>query len=202
MSKSAVCSFFEIDESDQSKAVCKLCSSKISRGGTNSSAYNTSNLIKHLKNRHNADYQKFTKASHRLSQPTLPQTLSRREKMLRDNPRAVKISAALTQFIALDDQPLSVLDNVGFRRLLNILEPRYEIPSRNYITDTAIPQLYDFVKEHVSSLLKDISAISFTCYFVMLFLFFIVKLYFCQAFGNLLQSVKKYTSDDNKRNSN
>ena len=82
--------------------------------------------------------------------------------MARDNPKAVKITQALTQFIALDDQPLSVVDNVGFRRLLNILDPRYEVPGRRYITETMLPNLHDFVKEHIHRLLCDMSAISLT----------------------------------------
>ena len=82
--------------------------------------------------------------------------------MARDNPKAVKITQALTQFIALDDQPLSVVDNMGFRRLLNILEPRYEVPGRRYITETMLPNLHDFVKEHIHCLLCDMSANSLT----------------------------------------
>ncbi|XP_038160178.1 zinc finger BED domain-containing protein 4-like [Cyprinodon tularosa] len=82
--------------------------------------------------------------------------------MSRDNPHAMKITEALTQYIALDDQPLSVVENIGFRRLLSVLEPRYEIPSRQYITDRELPKLYDLVKRHIQSLLQDVSAISLT----------------------------------------
>lgn len=53
--------------------------------------------------------------------------------MANDNPRTVKITEALTQFIALDDQLLSVTDNVGFWRLLNVLELKYNIPSHTHI---------------------------------------------------------------------
>ena len=38
--------------------------------------------------------------------------------MSRANPRAVKITEALAHCIAPGDQPLSVAENVGFRRLL------------------------------------------------------------------------------------
>ena len=82
--------------------------------------------------------------------------------MSKDNSRAIQITEALTHFITLDDQPLSVVDNVGFRRLLKVLEPRYEIPSRLYITDLMLPKVYDKVKNHVRSLVHDAEAISFT----------------------------------------
>ncbi len=58
--------------------------------------------------------------------------------MTRDNPRAKQITEVLTQFIVLDDQPLSVVDNVGFRRFVNVLEPKYEIPSRRHVTDIVL----------------------------------------------------------------
>lgn len=35
--------------SNEGKTDCELCSAKISRGGTTASSYNTSNMIKHLK---------------------------------------------------------------------------------------------------------------------------------------------------------
>lgn len=82
--------------------------------------------------------------------------------MSRENPQAVKITEALTHFITLDDQPLSVVENVGFRRLLSTLEPRYEIPSRSYITDVMVPKLFEDVKKNVRNLVKAASALSFT----------------------------------------
>lgn len=122
---SVVWKFFKVNDGDNSKADCKFCSAILSRGGAKSSSFNTSNLIKHLKNQHDAEFKQFANASASSGkQPTLRQTLEKREKMSRDNPRAVKITEALTHFIALDDQPLSIVDNLGFGRLVGVLEPR------------------------------------------------------------------------------
>ena len=82
--------------------------------------------------------------------------------MSKNNSRAIKITEALTHFIVLDDQPVSVVDNLGFRRFLDVLEPRYEMPSRPYITDVMLPKVYDKEKNHVRSLVRDAVAISFT----------------------------------------
>lgn len=121
---SAVWKFFKIDETNKRIADCKLCSAKISRGGSKVSSYNTSNLIKHLKMKHKTEHGEFTAVTSSCTQQlTLQQTLARREKFSMDNPRAKKISEVVTQFIVLDDQPLSIVDNVGFRRLMNLLEP-------------------------------------------------------------------------------
>ena len=71
-------------------------------------------------------------------------------------------AAAVCHFIALDDQPLSVVKDVGFRHLLSTLELRYEIPSRPYITDVMVPKVFDEVKKHVRNLVNEASALSFT----------------------------------------
>lgn len=159
---SAVWTHFKICDNDRSKAECKLCTGKVSRGGKESTSFNTSNLIKHLRTHHKPEYADFAKANAKPQQPTLTQVLEKREKMSRENPRAVKITEALTHFIALDDKPLSVAENEGFRRLLSTLEPRYEIPSRPYITDVMVPKLFDEVKKHVRNLVNEASALSFT----------------------------------------
>lgn len=62
------------------------------------------------------EYTEFAKTNARPEQPTLTQVLEKHRKMSTE---------ALTHFIALDDQPLSVVENVGFRCLLSILELRY-----------------------------------------------------------------------------
>lgn len=77
--------------------------------------------------------------------------------MPKDSQRATNITKALTEFTALDDQPLFVVDS-----LLNLLEPKYEIPSRRYITESALPKMHDFVKKHVKGMLQNITAFSFT----------------------------------------
>ena len=48
--------------------------------------------------------------------------------------------------IALDSQPISLVDDVGFCSLLNLLEPRYNITSRKYIDEKVIPQVFENVK--------------------------------------------------------
>ncbi|KAL1249064.1 hypothetical protein QQF64_022382 [Cirrhinus molitorella] len=158
----AIWEYFKLKDDDRSKAVCKIGTASVSRGGKQSISFNTSNLIKHLKTHHSAKYTEFTNASAKPQQRSLTEVFQKREKLSKDNPRSIKITEALTHFIALDDQPLSVVDNVGFRRLLGVLEPRYDIPSRPYITDVMLPKVYDEVKNHVRSLVHDATAISFT----------------------------------------
>lgn len=50
--RSVVWKYFEIDANDKCKALCKLCSRSVSRGGKNASSFGTSNLLAHLKSHH------------------------------------------------------------------------------------------------------------------------------------------------------
>ena len=47
--------------------------------------------------------------------------------------RSVCIYQKIGEFIALDCQPLSVVSDVGFVRLLKLLKSRYSIPSREIL---------------------------------------------------------------------
>ena len=43
-----------------------------------------------------------------------------------------------TEFIVLDAQPMSVVEDKGFRRLLEYFKPRHSLPSRKYFSKTGI----------------------------------------------------------------
>ena len=57
--------------------------------------------------------------------------------------------------IALDNEPFTIVDHIGFVRLMNLLEPCYQLPSDKYFSETLIPEMYHKVslnvKEGVSS---------------------------------------------------
>jgi len=56
----------------------------------------------------------------------------------RDHPSAIKIDRAIGKMIAIDIQPIQIVENKGFQFLLNQLEPRYKIPSRKYFTENVL----------------------------------------------------------------
>lgn len=57
-------------------------------------------------------------------------------------------------FMALDDQLFSVVENRAFRTLMNYLSPKYTIPSRRYFSDAALAELFNLMSCHTQSLLK------------------------------------------------
>lgn len=67
------------------------------------------------------------------------------------------ITKAVTNFLAKDMMPLSTVENVGFRKMMSVIDPRYELPGRKYFSRTAIPALYGEVRDRVEEQLKSVS---------------------------------------------
>ena len=47
--------------------------------------------------------------------------------------------------MVLDYQPLSVVTDVGFTKLLQTIKPMYIIPSRKYFTDNVLPKIKESI---------------------------------------------------------
>ncbi|KAK7877950.1 hypothetical protein WMY93_031399 [Mugilogobius chulae] len=140
---SAVWKYFQVDDKNVSIAKCELCKLGISRGGKEKAAFNTTNLIRHLKNKHPTQYNEFTQATQpRTSQPTLQDLFKKREKMPGDSAKAQTITAKVAQMIAMSDLPFAFVENPGFLMLMEHIEPRFEMPSRHYFTEKALPALH------------------------------------------------------------
>ena len=56
--KSAIWNFYSVGK-DSEFALCKTCGQKVSRGGTTIKTFNTSNLISHLKIKHQEEHADF-----------------------------------------------------------------------------------------------------------------------------------------------
>ena len=172
---SPVWSFFTVAEDDNAVTICKAYSARIARGGKKSSSFNTTNLIAHLKSRHrgeevfkeheavaaaastssdktNAVKTKATTA--RKSDVTILQSFEKSRLFARDSEKTKAINDKVMDFIALGDQPFSVVEDPSFRSLLAHLEPRYTLPSRRYFSDVSLPALYDVVATHIHNLIN------------------------------------------------
>ncbi|KAL6465735.1 hypothetical protein MHYP_G00258680 [Metynnis hypsauchen] len=53
--------------------------------------------------------------------------------------------------------PFTTVENVGFRKMMSVIDPKYELPGRRYFSHTAIPKLYGEVRERVEEQLKSAS---------------------------------------------
>ena len=183
--RSPVWEFFVVAE-DTKFAQCKKCMEFIARGGETTKSFNTSNLVYHLKMKRLEDFCRFltlkeTKESERKtlkkersekkSLGGLQQLmLQRREDLTTpwniNDARAIAIHKKLGEMIALDGQPISVVEVIGFINLVRSLEPRYKIPSRKYLTDSLFPRIITGVKAALNKKLHtpehDVKHCSFT----------------------------------------
>ncbi|XP_060077513.1 E3 SUMO-protein ligase ZBED1-like [Ylistrum balloti] len=83
-------------------------------------------------------------------------------KLKHDSNRAKMITKSIAEFFVQDLRPFSVVENIGFRRMINTLEPQYTIPSRQHFTDKIIPEMYDKVKSELLGDLEKAEAVSVT----------------------------------------
>lgn len=142
-------------EIDKTHAVCKMCRARIKYSG------NTTNLRAHLV-RHHEDLPLASNAK-RLNPSQLTLDKVQSPKLPPTSSRATKITQSVIYFICKDMRPLSVVENDGFRHMLTTLEPRYTIPSRQHITDTALPNLYKQVKATVLDAVGSAGRVALTC---------------------------------------
>ena len=75
---------------------------------------------------------------------------------------SLKITQYVAEMIALDNQPFSIVEDNGFKRLVEVLEPRYKLPSRQYFAEAAIPDMYQGVREAMLEFLDQVDYISCT----------------------------------------
>jgi hypothetical protein len=79
-----------------------------------------------------------------------------------DGTRAKQITEAIAKYIVLDMRPLDSINDTGFVRLINTLEPRYDIQSRTHITKTVLPKMYKELKEKLTAEVKSQKFVSLT----------------------------------------
>ena len=64
----------------------------------------------------------------------------------RSSPKCQKIDSTLVEMVALDMQPVFIVEDLGFLKLLRTLDPWYQPPSRKTLSHSIIPQKYEGIK--------------------------------------------------------
>lgn len=186
-SKSIVWKLFKVDGDDQSKAICQLCEAKISRGQRTGS-FTTTNMLKHLNVKHAKELKdeeekakkeeekkrpqplsfssdkrfKTSTGSSTSRQPTLEETIDRGKMWDINDPRAQKVHKLIGEMIVLDLQPFSIVEDTGFRGLLNYAFPHYQIPSRKYIKENIVQDMYESARNKIQEEIDTAKHLSFT----------------------------------------
>ncbi|XP_060855416.1 E3 SUMO-protein ligase ZBED1-like [Metopolophium dirhodum] len=73
-----------------------------------------------------------------------------------------QFNKAVIEMIAEDMQPLSIVENRGFRKLINLLDSRYKLPSCKLIGTTLIPNLYESTRKIIETILSHTKYVSLT----------------------------------------
>lgn len=96
------------------------------------------------------------------TQITISESLSRKESWDINSEKAQTIHTAIGHMIASDCQPLSLVDDIGFIRLMQAVKPNYVVPSRKYFSDKVLPEIHSKVLNKVRGIIKESENISFT----------------------------------------
>ncbi|KAG7270948.1 hypothetical protein CRUP_015385, partial [Coryphaenoides rupestris] len=153
---------FSISPTDPTKVVCLHCSRTISRGKKTTNL-GTSCLFRHMQRFHGhvLDSNNTISGNVASSEIQVKQELAETssyengKRLDKNHSVAKKITKLIAEMLALDLQPSALVENSGLTRLLEYLQPQYFPPSASYFTSTAIPDMYERVKEAVLSHLKE-----------------------------------------------
>lgn len=152
-------------------AICRLCFSSVSSKGGN-----TSNLYSHLKNHHAKEHaelkqgmaaagnsssstrsrsnsQAATSSSH---QPTIVAVVNQSKSYERNGKKWQELTDTVTRCLCKDMLPIYTVEKEGFGNMLKKFDSRYELPSRKYFFETAIPALYNREREKVVNELSNL----------------------------------------------
>ncbi|KAM3834008.1 E3 SUMO-protein ligase ZBED1-like [Diretmus argenteus] len=143
--------------------VCRICLKTVA-----TKRANTTNLHLHLKHNHPTQYAQLDKSTATVTggassqQSTLTEAFGRQSKYKPGSAKWRALTESVVRFIAKDMQPFNIVEKPAFRQMLQTFDSQYELPGRTYVSQTAIPQLYNSVKDDILKEVKDVSFYSAT----------------------------------------
>ncbi|XP_052856536.1 E3 SUMO-protein ligase ZBED1-like [Drosophila gunungcola] len=148
--KSSVWNFFN-KSADGRTAKCIKC------GKTYQTSGNTTNLSCHLKNIHpNLTISELP----RVQQPSVLSFMEK--KYEKSSNRKQQLDSALFYYITSDLRSFTVVENKGFRNFVNLLDPRYELPSRTTLRNVSMANAYEEKKARLYAFLQDVKHCAIT----------------------------------------
>ena len=115
----------------------------------------TTNLRDHLSSQHSLTYTvKQVKPGSSKSQLSLDKYA---KPVFCSESKSKSITDAIVDIVAEDVRPCYIVKRKGFRRLMNVMEPGYKVPSVNHI-NLLVWRKYEVVKEELKALLREVAA--------------------------------------------
>ena len=138
--------------------LCHVCEKVVPTKGSS-----TTNLFTHLKNHRPIKYSELRQtmdckeATHsKTIQPTIVQAMDKATKYRRSTKKWQKLTDSVTYCLCKDMMPLYSVEKPGFCKMLQVFDPQYDLPGRKYFLQTAIPLLYDSLREKIVFELREI----------------------------------------------
>ena len=149
---------FDITDVQQKKVLCKTCRRIVatSRG-------NTTNLRQHLKKHHGHLYEEClvktgekqnttsddARAQSTSKQTTLHDSFASVTPYETSSRRHRELTESVTFHLAKDMAPINTVTKTGFKRMLRKFDRRYQMPSRTYFGQVAVPEMYKQCRKDV-----------------------------------------------------
>lgn len=95
-------------------------------------------------------------------QLTLKETSERKLLWDINDPKSIKYHYLIGEMIALDNEPLSLVERVGFQRLMANALPHYKVPGRTYMTEKIVPDIYNRICAKIEASISQAAALSVT----------------------------------------
>ncbi|KAL4090287.1 hypothetical protein QTP88_025159 [Uroleucon formosanum] len=170
--KRQIYSYFKKISEDQSK--CNFCNKNLKTPNST-----TTTMTRHLKTQHSTKFQDYQnelntneinnkkrKNKDTPQQQDIMKSMSKSEKFSASNKKAKLITEKIVEMIALDYQPILIVEDYGFKRVIAAAEDRYVLPSRKLLSQKLILELYANKKKllmtEIKMDLENIKSISFT----------------------------------------
>ncbi|XP_073326308.1 zinc finger BED domain-containing protein 4-like [Pagrus major] len=165
--KSAIWKYFTTCDDDVTKVVCNICKRVVSRG-KDLGHLTTSTMHNHMHYKHhNVGGTRSTQCGRR-PQPTpsphallpfAPLVFQNRSSETLDQPNhpmTQTITETVGEMICMDLLPYSFVENKGFCKLMNVVAPRYTLPTGMQFSTKVVPELHQRVKTKVQENLENI----------------------------------------------
>ena len=152
--------FLEPDKKKRTSVHCKLCTKY---------AENTTNLRYHLEHNHRSEFQALQVSQEpqreaaqkravasSSSQQSITSAFHAQTPIPRSSPRWNKLTDAVCYFIAKDMQPISTVNDTGFRNMISVFESQYTPPDRKTLATHYLPKMFDTERKRILELVGSI----------------------------------------------
>ena len=149
---------------DPNEVICKICFKETGSlpKPVRIADSNTSNLLSHLRVHHTEIHSRLKAAMDRAKQTSQPSEVQTKQQLRMDafvknnlysrgSNKWKDLTDSVTHCIAKDMLPIRIVEKEGFKALVKKLDPRYELPSRKYMSKKAILDLYSATRASVKS---------------------------------------------------